>query len=70
MGVEETSNSSDRLHWYKSTYSGGAGSECLEVADRSRTVHVRGSKDMSRLGLTVGPTAWSAFVGFAAVEAG
>jgi hypothetical protein len=70
MSVEETSNSSDRLHWYKSAYSGGAGGECLEVADRSHTVHVRDSKDMSRPGLTVGSAAWSAFVGFAAVEAG
>ncbi|MFD3353661.1 DUF397 domain-containing protein [Streptomyces fradiae] len=54
------------LLWRKSSYSGGAGGECVEVADRARTVHVRDSKDTSRAALSVAAPAWSVFVGFAA----
>ena len=70
MSVEETANSSNKLDWYKSTYSGGAGGECLEVAACQHDVHVRDSKDTTRSGLTVGSGAWMAFVGFAGVEVG
>ena len=70
MSVEEHANTTDRLGWYKSTYSGGAGGECLEIAACQHNVHVRDSKDMTRSGLTVGSGAWTAFVGFAAVEVG
>jgi hypothetical protein len=54
--------------WFKSSYSSGAGGECLEVAagPGSVRVHVRDSKDTARAALTVHPTAWTAFVGFAA----
>ncbi|WP_408056205.1 DUF397 domain-containing protein [Streptomyces ureilyticus] len=52
--------------WYKSSYSTGSGGECVEVAARSGTVHVRDSKDTTRAALAVEPTAWTAFVEFAA----
>ncbi|GAB2974977.1 DUF397 domain-containing protein [Streptomyces pseudoechinosporeus] len=53
--------------WYKSSYSTGSGGECVEVAARPGTVHVRDSKDTTRAALTVEPTAWTAFVEFAAL---
>ncbi|MCF4135684.1 DUF397 domain-containing protein [Streptomyces sp. Tue 6430] len=57
----------DRLAWFKSSYSAGDGGECVEVAVRPATVHVRDSKDTTRAALAVEPTAWAAFVEFAAL---
>ncbi|MGY5121057.1 DUF397 domain-containing protein [Streptomyces sp. 900105755] len=53
--------------WFKSSYSSGAGGECVEVAARPGTVHVRDSKDTTRAALAVDPTAWTAFIEFAAL---
>ncbi|WP_078508755.1 DUF397 domain-containing protein [Streptomyces zinciresistens] len=52
--------------WRKSSYSGGAGGECVEVADCAYAVGVRDSKDTSRPAISVAAAAWAAFVGFAA----
>ncbi|MCX5245600.1 DUF397 domain-containing protein [Streptomyces sp. NBC_00201] len=57
----------DGLAWYKSSYSAGNGGECVEVATRPGRVHVRDSKDTTRAALAVEPTAWTAFVEFAAL---
>ena len=57
----------EALNWVKSSYSTGSGGECVEVAAAPGAVHVRDSKDTSRVALTVEPEAWSAFVEFAAV---
>ncbi|MFC8571122.1 DUF397 domain-containing protein [Streptomyces sp. NPDC057245] len=54
------------LSWYKSSYSGSEGDNCVEVAMRPETVHVRDSKDRSIPPLTVTPTAWAAFTALAA----
>lgn len=51
--------------WFKSSYSTGSGGECVEVAVRPATVHVRDSKDTTRAALAVEATAWAAFVEFA-----
>ncbi|MFD7700145.1 DUF397 domain-containing protein [Streptomyces caelestis] len=53
------------LHWFKSSYSGGAGGECIEVATLPASVHVRDSKDTGQGAFTVAPAAWSAFVAHA-----
>ncbi|WP_405820824.1 DUF397 domain-containing protein [Streptomyces sp. NBC_01390] len=53
--------------WFKSSYSTGSGGECVEVAARPATVHVRDSKDTTRAALAVEPTAWTAFVEFTAL---
>lgn len=53
------------LVWTKSSYSSGAGGECVEVAPCLHAVHVRDSKDIARPGLAVGPDAWAMFVGYA-----
>jgi hypothetical protein len=52
--------------WIKSSYSSGAGGECVEVAARPDTVHVRDSKDRPGPVLGFTPAAWSTFVAFAA----
>lgn len=59
------STTNDDAIWYKSTYSGGQGGNCLEWAPASVSsgvVPVRDSKDTSRPGLRFSPAAWDAFV--------
>jgi hypothetical protein len=60
-------NSSEpvRLAWFKSSYSGNEGGECLEVAVMPGTVHVRDSKAPARGQLAFGALEWTAFVRFA-----
>ncbi|MBT2525390.1 DUF397 domain-containing protein [Streptomyces sp. ISL-99] len=50
------------LNWFKSSYSGSQGGDCVEVATSPRTIHIRDSKDTTRPALTLSPTTWSAFV--------
>ncbi|MET8171936.1 DUF397 domain-containing protein [Streptomyces clavifer] len=52
--------------WSKSSYSSGAGGECVEVAAFPGTVHVRDSKDTAGPVLSVASGGWAAFVGYAA----
>ncbi|MGW7449093.1 DUF397 domain-containing protein [Kitasatospora sp. NPDC054795] len=52
--------------WFKSSYSGNEGGACIEVAGTPDVVHVRDSKDKSGPQLAFEPTAWAAFVKFAA----
>ncbi|MEH0443614.1 DUF397 domain-containing protein [Streptomyces sp. B21-102] len=70
MSLEETANSSDQLNWFKSSYSGGAGGECVEVAACTHAIHVRDSKDAARPGLAVSSDSWAAFLGYAVGETG
>ena len=56
-----------RLAWRRSSYSSEEGGECVEVAACPGRVHVRDSKDATRAVLAVEPTAWTAFVEFAAL---
>lgn len=52
--------------WRKSSYSGSEGGECVEIAAHPTAIHVRDSKNPDGPTLTVTPTTWSAFAGFAA----
>ncbi|MFG3101736.1 DUF397 domain-containing protein [Streptomyces sp. NPDC048182] len=52
------------LNWFKSSYSGNDGPECVEVAITA-TVHVRDSKRPDDAQLSVSNDAWSAFTAFA-----
>ncbi|SFE77891.1 DUF397 domain-containing protein [Streptomyces mirabilis] len=61
-----TDEASPELAWFKSSYSGAEGGECLEIATTSRIVHVRDSKEPARAQLAFLPTEWAAFVDFAA----
>ncbi|MYX30327.1 DUF397 domain-containing protein [Streptomyces sp. SID8381] len=48
--------------WFKSSYSSGAGGECVEVAAWQGTTRVRDSKDTARPSLRLAPQAWAEFI--------
>ncbi|MFF3561920.1 DUF397 domain-containing protein [Streptomyces sp. NPDC002574] len=54
------------LAWFKSSYSGSEGGDCVEVAVGPATVHVRDSKDPAGPALAFTAEQWSAFVAYAA----
>ncbi|MFI0774473.1 DUF397 domain-containing protein [Streptomyces sp. NPDC021212] len=58
-------SASDR-GWFKSSYSGSQGDDCVEVAVSEEAVHVRDSKDTARPHLAVTRDGWTQFVRFAA----
>ncbi|MFJ1881516.1 DUF397 domain-containing protein [Streptomyces sp. NPDC088137] len=66
MNVEVTTDSAAETTWYKSSYSGAEGGDCVEVAARHGIVHVRDSKDATGPILSMAPKGWAAFVEFAA----
>ncbi|MFI5621147.1 DUF397 domain-containing protein [Streptomyces sp. NPDC051567] len=57
--------SETRLTWVKSSYSDGAGQNCVEVAVLAGCIGIRDSKDTSGPALLVPAEAWTAFVGMA-----
>jgi hypothetical protein len=59
-------SSIDEQAWFKSSYSGSDGDDCVEVAHSTQAVHVRDSKDRRSPQLALSPTAWSDFVAYAA----
>nr|BFD85601.1 hypothetical protein StreXyl84_50020 [Streptomyces sp. Xyl84] len=59
-------STTDQLRWFKSSYSGGEGDNCVEVAVRPEAVHIRDSKDKRIRPLVVTPTAWAALTALAA----
>lgn len=67
MSVEQVPESTDELRWFKSSYSGSGGGDCVEVAFGPDAVHVRDSKAVDG-----GPVLqfdrdeWAAFVALAA----
>ncbi|MET9643866.1 DUF397 domain-containing protein [Streptomyces syringium] len=56
---------STELAWFKSSYSGGAGGDCIEIATGCPTVHVRDSKRVDGPQLTFPAASWAAFVVYA-----
>ncbi|MEV6662019.1 DUF397 domain-containing protein [Streptomyces nigra] len=65
MNTEDAScQPRSELRWFTSSYSSGAGGECVEVAFLATAVHVRDSKRVAQGGpvLKVGPAAWSAML--------
>lgn len=63
MSVERVAEHVDGLHWFKSSYSGSDGGNCVEVAAGLDAVYVRDSKVAgSRPVLRVGRGEWAAFV--------
>ncbi|MEW1600123.1 DUF397 domain-containing protein [Streptomyces sp. NPDC093808] len=58
-------NGMTELAWFKSTYSGSSGDDCVEVAINEQAVHVRDSKDVTRPAFAVGRKGWGQFVRFA-----
>ncbi len=54
---------SDDTRWRKSSYSGGSGGNCVELADRDCRVLVRDTKNRAGAVLRFSPQAWRRFVG-------
>lgn len=48
--------------WRKSSYSGGASNDCVELASGNGAVTVRDTKDRGGVTLTFEGEAWAAFV--------
>ncbi|CBG68781.1 MULTISPECIES: DUF397 domain-containing protein [Streptomyces] len=60
--------STTELTWFKSSYSGSQGDDCVEVAVTGQAVCVRDSKDVTLPHFAVGRAGWSRFVGFVGHE--
>ncbi|MFJ3770228.1 DUF397 domain-containing protein [Streptomyces sp. NPDC090075] len=50
------------LAWFKSSYSGGNTTECLEAASIPAGMLIRDSKQAGRLHLTLSAKTWTSFV--------
>lgn len=50
------------LAWFKSSYSGTQGDDCVEIAVTEQAVHVRDSKSCTGPQLVVHPGDWARFV--------
>lgn len=67
MSVEQVSEDVNGLRWFKSSYSGSGGGDCVEVAAGLDAVYVRDSKAAgSGPALRIGRDQWAAFVALAA----
>ncbi|MER7413812.1 MULTISPECIES: DUF397 domain-containing protein [Streptomyces] len=62
MANERRSAAEQPLTWVKSSYSGGGGGNCVEVARADSTVQVRDSKVVGGPRLSVSRAGWSWFV--------
>ncbi|MEU5769570.1 DUF397 domain-containing protein [Streptomyces asoensis] len=58
--------STTELAWFKSSYSGTQGDDCVEVVLTEQAICVRDSKDVTRPHFAVGREEWARFVGFVA----
>ncbi|MFG3164060.1 DUF397 domain-containing protein [Streptomyces sp. NPDC048232] len=65
MNPKQITADSRSLRWFKSSYSGSGGGDCVEVAPAPGTVHVRDSKDRQGPMLGFSHAEWSAFVAYA-----
>ncbi|GAA3657245.1 DUF397 domain-containing protein [Streptomyces chitinivorans] len=68
MTNTESSTVASGLVWFKSSYSGAEGGQCVEVAAGTAAVHVRDSKAVAGPVLTVSHEAWAEFVGLASSQ--
>lgn len=60
------STASVELSWFTSSYSSGAGGECVQVAPAPTDIYIRDSKTPTGPVLGVTARAWSDFIAFAA----
>lgn len=58
--------SKTELAWFKSSYSGSQGDDCVEVASTEQAIHIRDSKEVTRPHLTITRDGWTRFVRYAA----
>ncbi|MDV6287951.1 DUF397 domain-containing protein [Streptomyces sp. UP1A-1] len=62
MNTAETPAVASDLAWFKSSYSGTEGGDCVEVAANTEVVHIRDSKAMAGPVIRVSREAWAGFV--------
>ncbi|MFP3992168.1 DUF397 domain-containing protein [Streptomyces sp. E11-3] len=60
--MEDGSHNQGEIHWRKSTYSGGSGTECVETAFAPGATAVRDSKHPQGPHLAFSAATWSGFV--------
>jgi hypothetical protein len=60
--ISPESDASSRLVWFRSSYSNGAGGECVECALTSHGVLVRDSKRVEANVVAVSGVAWRFFI--------
>ncbi|MDG9685962.1 DUF397 domain-containing protein [Streptomyces sp. DH18] len=65
MSDSQSPTATSDLDWFKSSYSGSGGGECVEGAAADSSVYVRDSKPGQGLALRVGAGEWTEFVSFA-----
>ncbi len=70
MSNSQSPRGTSDLMWFKSSYSGTGGGECVEVAAADNTVHVRDSKHEQGPVLSVATGEWAAFLSFASGRGG
>ncbi|MEU0937258.1 DUF397 domain-containing protein [Embleya sp. NPDC005971] len=58
------------LRWFKSSYSGGGGDNCVEIAVCPEVIRIRDSKDVRIQPLAISPTAWTRFTAHTAGNPG
>ncbi|KUO12413.1 DUF397 domain-containing protein [Streptomyces sp. DSM 15324] len=63
MNTAESTAVASGLTWFKSSYSGAEGGDCIEVAADGATVHIRDSKTVAGPVVRVSREAWAGFVG-------
>ncbi|MFK0137861.1 DUF397 domain-containing protein [Streptomyces murinus] len=68
MNNAESSTDAPSLAWFKSSYSGAEGGQCVEVAAGTATVHIRDSKAVAGPLLTVSRETWAGFIGLASED--
>ncbi|MFJ4947574.1 DUF397 domain-containing protein [Streptomyces sp. NPDC088760] len=62
MNIAESSAAVSDLAWFKSSYSGTEGGDCVEVAAGTGVVHIRDSKAVGGPVIRVSREAWAGFV--------
>jgi hypothetical protein len=62
MNTAESSAIASDLAWFKSSYSGAEGGDCVEVASGTGVVHIRDSKAVAGPAICVSRKAWLGFV--------
>ena len=65
MSTERVANGAEKLTWFKSSYSGSSGGDCVEVATADDTIHVRDSKAVQGPTLSLPHRQWASFVAYA-----
>jgi hypothetical protein len=66
MNTAYSSAAAPELAWFKSSYSGAEGGQCVEIAAAAVGIHIRDSKVRSGPVLRVAPDAWAGLVRLAA----